>query len=406
MRVFAIFLVLVGIGSFAHLAYAYPIHDLDYENSPYDNKKPPSLGKPIDLFYQIGNYGPTQKNSHAIVTITNIDESSQVYYNEYTHVIPSGKTIDIRWSFTPQVSGLYLVEVNEDSGHAKRFFAVPDNDSLKRLPITSPELLDNTSPRKQFRMGIDPKLITCKDDMFLALKTSNLPVCLTLDSVVELRKRGFIQAEVINYDKIGLTLSESKFKSLLEEKNITYESENMLLITGYSDLSLPPSTGYCGYVLDNASEDYWFSSSYAFPTFHNDDLYDENPHPCKPNLGSCGCTLQTKLAEKNLQELSYYDDIQQTTVGNIFKDYLNEGGKISNVPNSFTVGKYNLDIGDDVESFCGQFQGKAYWHFRGKIKDSAVINFSLEVDERPPLCAITDNPIIFTFDESAIVKGN
>lgn len=406
MRVFVVFLVLVGIGGFAHLAYAYPIHDLDYENSPYDSKKTPSLGKPIDLFYQIGNYGPTQKNSHAIVTITNVDESSQVYYNEYTHVIPSGKTIDIRWSFTPQVSGLYLVEVNEDTEHAKRFFAVPDNDNLKRLPITNPDLLDDTAPRKQFRMGIDPKLITCKDDLFLALKTSNLPVCLKLDSVVELRKREFIQAEVIDYEKIGLTLSENKFRELLQEKNITYDDKNFMLLSGMSLTSLPPSTGYCGYVLDDDSEDYWFSSSYHFPEFHNKELADENPQPCKPNTYSCGCSIQTTLTEKNTKELSYYDKIQQTKIGNIFRDYLNEGGKISNVPNSFTIGKYNLDIGDGVESFCGQFQGKAYWHFRGEMKNSTVIHFSLDVYERPPLCAITDNPIIFTFDESAIVKGN
>lgn len=407
MKYSAIFLILVGFVGFVHLAYAYQIHDLDYENSLYDNKKTPSLGKPIDLFFQIGNYGTTPQNSNIIVTITNMDESHQVYYNEYTHIIPAGNTIDIRWDFTPQTLGLYLVEITEDSGkHSRYFFAVPENNNLKRIPITNPDLLDKTSPRKQFRMGIDPKLIICKDYMFLALKTSNLPVCLTLDTLVELRKREFIQAEVIDYDKIGLTISEYKFKSLLAKKNIKYDTTNLMLITGTSQTSLPPSTDFCGYVLDDNGEDYWFSSSYAFPNFKNQELYDENPNPCKPSLFSCGCTIQTLLAEKNIKELSYYDEAQQTQVGSIFRDYLNEGGKIANVPNSFTVGKYNLDIDSEMTSFCGQFQGKSYWYFRGDIKNSKVIHFSLEIPDKPPLCAITDNPIIFTFDKSAIVKDD
>ena len=328
-------LLIIGIifsGGFVIVnAYAWnPIHDLDYENSSYNNKKTPSLGKPIDLFFQIGNYGPTPQNSHAIVTITNVDEGKQVYHKVYTQIIPSDKTIDIRWDFTPQTTGLYLVEIIENSNkHSKRFFAVPENNDLKRIPITNPELLDDTNPRKQFRMGVDPKLIICKDGLFLALKTSNLPVCLTFDTLVELREREFIQGEVIDYNKIGLMLSENKFKSKLEEKNIQYDKENLLLLTGMSLTSLPPSTGFCGYVLDNNDEDYWFSSNYAFPNFNNKELTDENPMTCEPNTYSCGCELQTRLAEKNLKELSYYDKIQQTQVGNILKDYLNEGGKIT-----------------------------------------------------------------------------
>ena len=101
------FLVLIGVAGIQG-SYAYPVHDLDYENSPYQNKKTPSLGKPIDLSFQIGNYGPTPQNSHAVVTITNIDEHKQVYYDEYTHFISSGDTIDIRWDFTPQTSHSFL----------------------------------------------------------------------------------------------------------------------------------------------------------------------------------------------------------------------------------------------------------------------------------------------------------
>jgi hypothetical protein len=403
MRYFVIFLILIGFTGFSHLAYAYPVHDLDYENSPYQNKKTPSLGKPIDLFFQIGNYGPTPQNSHVVVTITNMDEHKQVYYNEYAHFISSGDTIDIRWDFTPQTSSLYLVDIIENSDkHSKYFFAVPQNDDQKRIPITNPELLDDTSPRKQFRMGIDPKLVLCENDLFLALKNDNQPVCLTLDTLVELREKEFIQGEVIDYDKIGLMLSENKFKSLLEENGIQYTQDNYMMMTGMSLTSLPPSTGYCGYVLDDEGDDYWFSSGYSFPNFHSNDLTDESPHPCKPNSYSCECEIELSLAEKNTKQLSYYDEIEVMQIGNIFRDYLNEGEKISNVPNLFTIGKYNLDLDPDVTTFCGQFQGNSWWHFQGYIKDGKIIGFSLDEKERPVLCAINEDPIVFEFEKSAI----
>ena len=78
------------------------------------------------------------------------------------------------------------------------------------------------------------------------------------------------------------------------------------------------------------------------------------------------------MTEKTLKELSYFDESQENQVVKIFTDYLNEGGKITNVPNSFVIGKYNLEI-PDITSFCGQFQGKLYWYFLGHIKDSKII---------------------------------
>ena len=143
------------VSNLGHLAFAYPIHDLDYANSSYQNKKTPSLGKPVDFLYQIGNYGDKSQNSHAQVTVTNLDDQNIVYYKDYSQVIPSGKTFDILWEFTPETSGLYVVEIVENfEKHAKRFFAVPENNDNKRIPHTNPEFLEDVSPRKQFRMGM------------------------------------------------------------------------------------------------------------------------------------------------------------------------------------------------------------------------------------------------------------
>src|SRR3989338_708256 len=403
MKYFIIFLIVFG--GFMPLAFAYQIHDIDYENSSYENKKTPSLGKPVQLIYQVVNNTPKTQNYDVTVSITNLDEKKQVYFKQYQYEIQSEKAEDILWKFTPETEGLYLVEATEHPlKYTKYVFAVPKNDDFKKIHKTNITLLEDTSPRQQFRMGIDPKEILCKEGFYLALKTSNLPVCLTLETLVKLRHANFVVAEVIDYDKIGYTRSENQFKKILAEKNIEYVSDSFRLISGFSQLSLPPTTEYCGYVQDETKEDYWFSSTYHWDALTNTETYNENPMPCEPNNYSCFCSLQTLLAEENLEKLSYFDKAQESNVGKIFTDYLNEGGKITNVPNSFVIGKYNFEI-PDITSFCGQFQGKLYWYFLGHIKDSKIISWGLETD-KPKLCAINENTQKFTFNESAIVKDS
>lgn len=405
------FLIIIGI-SFASIlpmyvnaAFGFMIHDMDYENSPYDNKKMPSLGKPVKLLYQVSNNTPEDQTYDVSISITNLNEKTQVYSTIHHYEIKSNQFEDLIWSFTPETSGLYLVKVIEDSKTFKYVFAVPKDDSIKQAHIENPTLLQDKNPLYQFRIGIDPKEIQCKDNLYLALRQSGLPVCVTLDTLVELRQRDFVISEVINYEKIGHFLSETQFQNILREKNIQYSEDNFLLIQG---MMLPmgiPAIDYCGYALSEDKEDYWFSSNSLGFNLTSYAIHDENPEPCKVGGMSCGCFLQTSLTEKNLNELSYFDELQERQVGKIFADYLNEGGKITNVPNSFVIGKYNLEIAPDVTSFCGQFQGKSYWHFVGDIKDSKIINWGLEMD-KPKLCAISDNTQKFVFNESAIVKDS
>ncbi|QLH06652.1 hypothetical protein [Nitrosopumilus ureiphilus] len=374
MKYFVIFLVLMMfVGTIAPVL-GFEIHDLDYENSPYQNKKTPSLGKPVELFYQVVNHAPKNQSYDVMISITNLDEKKQVHSKQYQYEIPSGKFIDIIWKFTPETSGLYLVDVTENHyKYTKHIFAVPENNDFKKIHKTNPVLLENQSPRQQFRMGIDPKEIFCKDELYLALKSSGLPVCVTLDTLIEFRQRDIIIPDVIDYDRIGFAVSENQFIKMLDENNIEYDREELLLVSGFAQLSLPPTSGYCGYVLDKTPEDYWFSSSYHFDTLLSSNLYDENPNPCISAMSfTCECSIQTQLKENELTELSYFDESQEKHVGNMFRDYLNEGGKIANAPNSFIIGKYNMDLDSDITLFCGQFQGKQYWHFTGSINDTKI----------------------------------
>ncbi|MGI0040720.1 MAG: hypothetical protein ACRD94_02010 [Nitrosopumilaceae archaeon] len=401
-------LILLIVMVFFVPAFGFQIHNQDYENSLYDNKKMPSIGKPVQLFYQVVNYTPEPKSYEVTITITNLDEEIQVYSKEYHYRILSDQYEDIIWSFTPQTEGLYLVKAVEDSGKtAKYVFAIPENEELRNMAKIDPTSIKDKSPRQQFRMGIDPKEIICKESLYLALKPSSLPVCVTLETLQELRQRDFVIGEFIDYERIGHFLSEAQFTNILTEKNVGYTPDNFLLIQGVMLPMGVPMIEYCGYVLDNSKEDYWFSSNYQGYNLTSYEIHDENPNPCMVGELSCGCLLQTQLEEKNLKELSYFDESQEAQVGKIFQDYLNEGYKVTNVPNAFVIGKYNLEIAPDITSFCGQFKGKGHErYFQGNIKDSKVLQWGLELDVKPKLCAINDNAQMFSIDKSAIAKDS
>ena len=321
-------LILVIIASFFVPAFGFGfgfgIHNQDYENSPYADKTMPSIGKPVQLLYQVIN--PTSENQSYDVTIsiTNLDEGIQVYFIDRHYEVQPNEFADILWSFTPETKGLYLVEAIESSGKTSKYvFAVPEDDELRNKAKTDPALIKDKSPRQQFRIGIDPKEITCKEDLYLAFKPTSLPVCVNLETLQELKKRNFVIGEFIDYERIGNFLSETQFKKMLSEKNIEYAPDNFLLIEGSMLPMGIPIVEYCGYVLSNDNEDYWFSSSYYDDALTSYDIHDKNPSPCKAGEYSCGCSLQIQLEEKNLKELSYFDKSQEAHVGKIFQDYLN-----------------------------------------------------------------------------------
>lgn len=380
-------------------AFGFGIHNLDYENSPYEDKTMPSLEKPVQLFYEVVNNTPKSQGYNVTISITNLDDGVPVYFDQRHYGLQPDKYADIIWNYAPVKSGLYQVEVIENSNKTSKYvFAVPENDEQRILAKKDPASIRDKSPRQQFRMGIDPKEIQCKVDFYLALKPSSLPVCVSLDTLQEFRKRDFVVDDHIDFGKIGYFLSETQFKKMLAEKNIKYTPDNFLLITG---MMLPmgiPVIDYCGYVLANNNNDYWFSSSYHDYDLTSFAIHGKNPNPCMVGTDSCGCNLQIKLEEKNLKELSYFDLTQEAQVGKIFQAYLNEGYKVVNVPNLFVVGKYNHGVGPDVTSFCGQFKGKYHeWYFLGYIKDSKVAFWSLELENKPKLCAINKDSTIYQF---------
>lgn len=398
---FAIGLLILGNAS----VFGFMIHDLNYENSQYNNRTMPVVGNQMRLFYQVVNYTPQSQGYDVIISIINLDEARQVYHTTHNYRINSNEFEDVIWNFTPETEGLYSVDVIENSGKdVKYIFAVTKDDYFRHAASANTTLLDGKSPMQQFRLGIDPKEIKCREDLYLALRPTSLPVCISLETLKVMKQRNLVISDAIDYDRIGYVTSENQFKKMLDEKNIKYTPDNFLLITGFILESLPPTTEYCGYVQDDNKENHWFSSSYHYDNLTSYKLFNQNPNPCQPSTVSCFCDLQTKLAEKN-PVMSYFTKSEEESVGKYISEYLNET-KIANVSNQFVVGKYNLESNTADIHYCGTFTGGAgLKDFDGYIKNGKVVDFSLAT-EKPKLCAISNNSQIFTFDKSSIVPDS
>lgn len=204
----------------------------------------------------------------------------------------------------------------------------------------------------------------------------------------------------IDYEKIGHVVSENQFKKILDDMNISYAQNNLMMQDGMSILTLPPITDYCGYVKDNNTQEHWFSSSYYNDTLQNYKIYAVNPEPCKPGPPfACFCMLQTHIAENNLKKLSYFTTSEENTIGNTLSKYFDDG-KVVNVSNEFVVGKYNLNIDPSMIHYCGKFTwGASLTYFEGYVKNSTVADFTL-ASEKQKLCAITSDAKLFSFNES------
>lgn len=198
----------------------------------------------------------------------------------------------------------------------------------------------------------------------------------------------------IDYVSLGYDASKVDFKNKIALKNIQYTPDNFILLSGMIAESYPPRSSYCGYVMSENMEEYWYSSSHFKDMLTSSQLNDENPHPCMPNLDSCHCNLEKMLYEQNITELSYLTTEEEEFVGRLVLDELKQN---PNLNSDFQVGNYNFEYENDhdVLSFCGIFtEERQNRYFVGDIKNGAVIDYGLERN-LPKLCAINDVAKIF-----------
>lgn len=208
----------------------------------------------------------------------------------------------------------------------------------------------------------------------------------------------------VNYGNLLGIISKDNYVKIFEQNDMPITINDIYLITG-PDIAMYHESGYqCGYV-NYSNQTFWLESKMNKDTLTELKVLNDNPDKCRPSYDSCFCMVQHHLAENSITKLSYFDESQTSQVAKSIQDYFSDGNKIANVQNLFAVGKYNFDLGTGITPFCGQFKGKSNgWYFHGAIKEDKVVEFSLDLGDKQKLCAISDNPQVYTFDESAIVK--
>lgn len=308
-------------------------------------------------------------------------------------------------------------------------------------------------PLKQFKAGIPIEEIQCKEGLSLVIKSSNdNPACVKPRSVEKLIQRGWTSEiflletkqkliergwaidhtiigivknkkvnlqdptiprttdGLIDYHKLIQLVSKPVFVNLFAEKNIAVNQDDIELMRGPWILIYTDYSSACGYTIVNDTV-YWLQSDIKQDTLTKASILTENPDPCRPSYDSCFCMAEYQMTEETVTELSFFDKSQESYVGKTFQNYLNQGGKIVNMPKKFVVGDHNFEMEPDEITFCGAFVSDktmnfgpdrvirdgvvAFRYFSGVIQNNEVVSFSLE--DPMKLCAINPDVMVYDF---------
>jgi len=193
---------------------------------------------------------------------------------------------------------------------------------------------------------------------------------------------------LIDYENMGYHVSLNDFKTKLDEKHILYDPDNLVFIQGMSEESYPPLTEYCGHVSADDKNDYWYQSIFHKNKIRHNQITEENPMPCRPNMNSCICSLEQELAVRFGSELSYFDENEENIIAEKVRHEFETN--VANVPSEFelVVGKYNFDFGEKYTEFCGKTSfGR---DFSGVLSDDGkMVDFHITID-KPELCAFSE----------------
>ena len=204
----------------------------------------------------------------------------------------------------------------------------------------------------------------------------------------------------IDYDLLIAKIMPEIFqKNLRIEHDVHISAQDIVLNRGPQFSIYQESSYNCGYVIDYTdSQVYWLEAAINSTDIQYTKIFTETPTPEsiyghiveESNLGWCFGPLKQQVAAIFLEEKSYFDDDQEAAVAAAIKHELRGNPNLNN--QEFTVGKFNFDYGENVLSFCGEFQKQKYGlkYFGGSLKNNITTDFHLD-DKLSPLCAIRDN---------------
>ncbi len=126
--------------------------------------------------------------------------------------------------------GKYYLEIEFNNLFIKREFVVKPKSSVSYDRTVYPTPWEDRSPLKQFKDGIDSKMIHCNDNLILIQKYDGSPACVKSESISKLIERGWAtEPELKLISKSFAIFYAVEERGWTEEDFTTYDSHAILL---------------------------------------------------------------------------------------------------------------------------------------------------------------------------------
>ena len=110
----------------------------------------------------------------------------------------------------------------------------------------------------------------------------------------------------LNHDYIARQLAQNDFKEMLTQRNVQYHPDNMFVTFNHDKYSREQYLNgefefpydYCGIVIPNDRNEYWYSAVYDNKKILESQIYEENPKTCDEHDETCFCQVTNIVQDR------------------------------------------------------------------------------------------------------------
>lgn len=109
----------------------------------------------------------------------------------------------------------------------------------------------------------------------------------------------------LNHQYIGQQLASQDFEGMLAQRNVQYNPENLFVTFNRDEYSREQNRNgefefpydYCGIVIPNGRNEYWYSAVYDDKNILESQIYEENPKTCNEKDEACFCQVTSIIRD-------------------------------------------------------------------------------------------------------------
>ena len=176
-------------------------------------------------------------------------------------------------------------------------------------------------------------------------------------------------------------------EKMLKEDGLKFASNKFVVI---ADAAFSGDPG-CGALLDFDHKKHYFDvDSVTKPT--NVTMINHDGAFCKINHSSCHCNVQNRLAERIIEELTYFTAAEEAKYAQELQRHIKYNAGLTKHIDQFKIGKYHVEYEHPSSvAFCGKRGGTSLLsYFTGVIVDGIASDFK-PTQKLPKLCAIAED---------------